>query len=156
MTADATASPDGSVTADKLVEAATTTTHYTQQSGLGTAAGATRNSVSVFAKAAERTGIEAQLLNTALTAAYGAVFQLTGGGTVVSTSQSGTETFNDASITLIGNGWYRCTISGQSAAASTVMRVGLDGRCSQQQLVHRRRHQRCLCVGCSGGAGIYQ
>jgi hypothetical protein len=46
--------------------------------------------------------------------------QLTGGGTVLSTSNSGTASGSNASVTAYPNGWYRCTLSGISSIGATV------------------------------------
>ena len=99
VTANATASPDGTVNADKVVETATTAPHavyqvFTYGAGLVYAA-------TVYAKKAERNWIYVG----ADTAAAEAVFFDLDTGTVGSQG-----TGYVGSITNAGNGWYRCTV----------------------------------------------
>ncbi len=91
--------PDGTLTADKLVETTATALH-----GVGTAAsiftaGGTYT-ISVFAKAAERTRLLVAFANDA---GDPATFDLAN-GTVVSTGAGNLGAF----INAVGNGWYRC------------------------------------------------
>jgi hypothetical protein len=46
--------------------------------------------------------------------------QLTGSGSVLSTSNSGTATSASASVTAYPNGWYRCTVTGIPSVGATV------------------------------------
>ena len=103
ISANATTSPDGYVNADKLVEAATTSTHlaYTQVTTT-----ATEYSFSVFAKAGERRRVglrDNQVGNSA-------VFDLVS-GTVISGS--------GGNIVAAANGFYRITLTGLYNAAGT-------------------------------------
>jgi len=102
--------PDGTLTGDKLVEdTSVTLSHYTVQSVTTTAA---THSTSVYAKAAERSW----MLLENVTAGYSAYFDLASG--LVGTISGGT-----ASITSVGNGWYRCSITGTATAASNAFRI---------------------------------
>lgn len=111
VTANAAASPDGTVTADKLVESAITDVHFARQDVTTTAQSYT---FSVFAKAAERSWL--QLNNT--TVAGSAFFDIANG--VVGTTSSAT-----ATITPAGNGWYKCTITVTATAAANAWRIYL-------------------------------
>lgn len=102
VTANATTAPDGTTTADKLVEDNTANnTHYLQQSSSATN-GATYT-VSAHAKAAERT--QCKLVLYGASEVYGAVFDLSAGTLA---AQSGTGSYT---IYNVGNGWYRVTIT---------------------------------------------
>lgn len=99
VSANVTASPEGTTTADKIVETATTAPHavyqvFTYGTGLVYAA-------TVYAKKAERNWIYVG----ADTAAAEAVFFDLDNGTVGSQG-----TGYVGSITDAGNGWYRCTV----------------------------------------------
>jgi hypothetical protein len=99
-------SPDGTQNADKLIETATTATHYMYRTM--TPVSATAYTFSVYAKAAGRT-----------------IFRLNAGGGFATTGtfdlSAVTATLNagtSATITPAGNGWYRCIVSGVSSSAT--------------------------------------
>jgi hypothetical protein len=96
VTANATTAPDGTLSADKIIESANLNTHYLRRliSFSGT------NAISIYAKAAERDRI---WVGNVSTLEY-TIFDLTN-GTVV--TQIGTF---DSQITELENGWYRCTV----------------------------------------------
>lgn len=102
ITTNAINSPTGVLTADKIIEAATTGAHY-----LGNSAGVmttTSNyTASTYFKAAERNWVYLYLYNG--TSAFGAYFNLSNG--TLGTINGGVT----ATITDAGNGWYRCTVS---------------------------------------------
>lgn len=102
------AAPDGSTTGEKLVENSATNTHYTLVSYTTTA---TTYTYSFYAKAAERTFARSVVSDG--TNFYTAYYNLSTGavGTV-----SGTGTV--ATITSVGNGWYRCALTATTAAGS--------------------------------------
>jgi hypothetical protein len=108
VTANAIAAPDGTVTADKLVESATTAAHYINVTG--TLTGSTTYSVSVYAKASERSRIQLAGSGGAWGTNATATFDLST-GTVVASS-----VWSSASITNVGNGWYRCVATGTTTA----------------------------------------
>jgi len=123
ITANALTAPDGTVTADKLVEAATTSTHSAFQS-VSLAAGLVYT-YSVYAKAGERSFLIIQPTGDSRFAYFnlstGAV--ATVNGSPLSTS-----------IQSAGNGWYRCTISvtspGAGASSFYVYCAATDGNAS--------------------------
>lgn len=107
VTADATAAPDGTTTADKLVEDTTAaSTHFHQQIVTLTASVQT---FSIYAKAAERTQTSIFVPTTAFAdAAFRtASFDLTGAGSTFSVAGAGAT----ASIEALANGWYRCVLN---------------------------------------------
>lgn len=93
ITANTAVAPDGTTTADKLVENATLNFHQVNQAVA--TVGATQT-FSVYAKAVERTQI---------------VVQLGGFNSAVYNLSNGTVVGSGASIVDAGNGWYRCIIS---------------------------------------------
>ena len=101
ITANATTSPSGVVNADKLIETATSGFHYaTQPAGVVTL-GATITT-SVFVKSAERTYFGLYPYNSSA----GVKFNLNTG--VILSQDVG---IVSASITSVGNGWYKISAS---------------------------------------------
>jgi hypothetical protein len=117
-TANAGTAPDGTVTADRLVETtATNAFHQTLQPSSG--ATATTHTVSAYAKAAERNGVTLLMDDGAGVNFAFAQFNLSSGaaGTIqyAGTGYSGGIT----SIQDVGNGWYRCSVTASRASAYT-------------------------------------
>ena len=108
VSANATTSPDGLTTADKLINVNTATGRI-QQGFVLTGA----NTMSIFAKAGEWGWI----LLSPLGAGTGCWFNLSNG--TVGTQVSGYV----GSITPFGNGWYRCSVSFTGAGTSTTARI---------------------------------
>ena len=96
--ANATAAPDGTVTADKIQE--TAVTNFFAISSNPSGSYSTAYTHSIYAKAGERTSMQVSF--TVSVAA--ATFNLSN-GTVTSSSGS---SLISASIQSVGNGWYRC------------------------------------------------
>jgi hypothetical protein len=96
ISSNATTAPDGTLTADKLVEDTTASNTHTIQSTVTPPA--TAHTLSVFAKKGERTWIVLRLggINT--------FFNLDD-GTIAAGS------VNSPTITNFGNGWYRCAVT---------------------------------------------
>ena len=108
VTANATVAPDGTTTADKLVENTATAFHYVLPAASVSVTSGTLITTSVYAKAAERTGLGLFPYSSAA----GARFNLTN-GTIISQEAGVT-----ASIINAGNGWYRCSASITAPAGS--------------------------------------
>lgn len=106
IVADAAVAPDGTATADRLVETATTAAHVVYQPVAVTAAAHT---ASFYLKAGERTWAYVRF---AIAAGQGAWFDLSNG--VVGTVEAGIT----ATISNAGNGWYRCAVTITTTAAS--------------------------------------
>jgi hypothetical protein len=109
VTANATNSPTGILTADKLVENSANDIHFINGSSITFSAGS--YSISIFAKASERSVLQIFLNGSANVNAY-ANFNLTSG--VVSA-------FNDCTATIqsVSDGWYRCVLT-TTVVSSTV------------------------------------
>ena len=99
ITANAITSPDGNLTADRLVEDTSTGEHRVSRGiALGGSVDGSAYAISVFAKASGRTRI--RMIDNNQIASGLSVFDLAAGTVVSGTGQ----------ITPVGNGWYRCTI----------------------------------------------
>lgn len=107
ITANSTTAPDGTNTAEKLVENASTGDKEFSQSL--TVTNATVYTASIYAKAAERTQVRFR------SSGGSSIFTLTGSGTAVS---GGTDT---ASIQKINNGWYRLSVKFTSSSTSDTL-----------------------------------
>ena len=104
ISANATTAPDGTTTADKFVEAATTANKEVARGSLTVVAG-TSYTISIYAKAVERTAFRLGAATSYFTGSTSAFFELSN-GTIPFANQGG---FTASTITSVGNGWYRCT-----------------------------------------------
>ena len=122
-TANAGAAPNGTTTADKLVETAATTSFLAVQSITGASYPVT---FAVYVKAAERTAMYLRLyIGTNNWEA--AVFDLaTGTNSQNASGSASTFTQKTQSIETIGNGWYRCSITAIFPSASVGCNVMLS------------------------------
>jgi len=109
-TANSTTAPDGTNTADKLIEDSSTAVHAVYQAKTVIA---TTHTASVYMKASERSWGFLQFS----TGQLGAYFDLTGG--VVGTVSAGFT----ASIQSVNDGWYRCSITTTTTSASWTFAV---------------------------------
>jgi len=109
--ATAQTAPDGTTTAKKLLEAATgNTTHVLVQQGVNFVA-ATQYTLSVFAKAGQRSQFRLELSdNAAFPAATNADFDL-----IAKTASSGGGA-DAARVTELTNGWFRCELTATADA----------------------------------------
>jgi hypothetical protein len=105
---NAAVAPDGTTTADFLIPQATTANHSVNS--VASAASAGINTFSVYAKAGGYNYLQ-MLWGSGTDYAN---FNLTGAGSVSQSSGA------SPTITSVGNGWYRCTITSTLAGASTV------------------------------------
>jgi len=116
VTANATTAPNGTITADKLVENTDVgAAHFVTMTSSPSLATGQFGIYSVYVKAAERTFF--QLILTGIGAAcvfLSSGFDLTNGtaGVVTATATS--------TITPVGDGWYRCSIMAPAVTASVV------------------------------------
>lgn len=125
ISANTIAAPNGTLTADKLVEDTTaTSTHLIQmQSNFTAAVAGTTYIISGYAKAGERTAAYINMgVDNGVFAGQAATFNFSTG---VISGQTGTATFT---MTDVGNGWYRWAIAATAAASATpVIRFQLIG-----------------------------
>ncbi len=116
ITANATAAPDGSLTADKLVEDTATAAHYAQQ--VQTVVSGTPYSFSIYAKAAERTSFALLMAQSTSPFTTHALVDFNLSTGTVSSITAGTGT-----ITPVGNGWYRCVVTGTATSTGEICRA---------------------------------
>ena len=123
VTSNATTAPDGTTTADKLVENSSTGNKEVYQSATFTSG--TSLTFSCFAKAAGRTRFRLAGTTERFDSGTNAYFDLSN-GTVVTTTGG----FTSASIEAYPNGWYRCvgtmlpTSSGTNNVFITLVNTG--------------------------------
>jgi len=107
VTANTTTSPDGTTNADSLIENTATALHQISQ---GTVSVGGVYTVSIYAKKNGRNWI---FLNIASASNYGAWFDIDSG--VLGTVQAN---ITNTTITNVGNGWYRCSVTANTGALS--------------------------------------
>jgi hypothetical protein len=112
VTANATTAPNGTTTADKIVEDTATSQHIIGQTP--TSINSVGHTISVYAKAAERSFL---FLFEDSAGGRNAYFDLSN-GTIGTLGGSAT-----ASITSVGNGWYRCSVTYTASGTLVRMRV---------------------------------
>lgn len=112
VVADASTAPDGTVSADKIVESSGGTTHVIAQAGIAVTSGL-MYTASFFAKAAERSVLIFQFPSAAFGATLSSWFDLSAAAV---SKTSGTGTSVSRTIQSVGNGVYRCTVSAQATA----------------------------------------
>ena len=113
ISGDAAVAPNGSVTADKLVEDTTaTSTHVVAQTGINYVSGLSYT-FSCYAKEAGRQSVRLSFPAAAFTTNIFGHFNLAN-GSVVSSSTGVVST-----ITAVGNGWYRCSATATATASTS-------------------------------------
>jgi len=116
------AAPDGTTTADTLVESSGGTFHLVRQDV--TIAANSAYTFSVFVKAAGRTACKLQVSNTLENTGANADFDLTA-VTASNVTNFGTGASSAATITAYANGWYRISLRTTIDVASTTGRIQL-------------------------------
>ena len=117
VTANTTTAPDGTTTADSLIENTTNVIHSLDSSPFSTAGNFTS---SIYLKANGRNFVRLYVSQISPNVNYTALFDLSL-GTIVSTDAGVTST-----ITSVGNGWYRCTVSALTVGTQVRITVGLQ------------------------------
>jgi hypothetical protein len=109
VSTDTTTAPTGTTVADSLIEDSSTGQHRVFRSATGTT-NTNPYTFSVFAKANTRTRIYLGIAEgTTFVRQGNAIFDLSAGTVVFAGGGSGGATGGSATITAVGNGWYRCT-----------------------------------------------
>ena len=125
ITSNALIAPDGTLTADKLVENTAASAHLFFRGGI--ASTATTFTASIYVKAAERSllRIEARNENTPTVGGSNIDFNLATGTVQLISNYGGG--VGQGTITDVGNGWYRCTsaVTVNTAGTTLVMAVYL-------------------------------
>lgn len=109
VSVDAVAAPLGTITADKIVENSASSEHYAGYEALAKAASVTCT-LTVYAKAAERTRLTVNFRGGTVSDGAEVTANLAA-GTLGTASVSGGMTSPSASITDVGGGWYRCSLT---------------------------------------------
>jgi len=109
VSANTTTAPNGTLTADSLIEDTATGTHSTS---FGFTAIASPFTATIYAKSNGRNWLNISFLSTTNAFAY---FDLQNGvlGTIGAAST--------ATITSVGNGWYRCSMTATTAAGANTL-----------------------------------
>ena len=118
----ATTDPLGGTTADIMT--ASNATGFVYQSFTGTAVAYT---LSFYAKAGTNTQITLDFVTLGFALGGSCTFTLTGNGTASAITQYGASTGYTASIFSVGNGWYRCTLTGVATATTWFWELRLLG-----------------------------
>lgn len=124
ITENATKAPDDTFSADNLIEDSTASSTHQAQQVLAHTSGLTYT-MSVFAKAKERTEINIYFGPGAFPPSVDATFDLSTGEII---SQGGN--LNSASIKAMGDGWFRCEITAEADVSTNTnsgVRISLAG-----------------------------
>jgi len=128
VSANATTSPDGTANADAFVEDGTTSLHYVQQS-IAFTSGVTYT-LSVYIKPSTRAWLQLFFPSSAFSGGIASYFNLAGAGALGATVGS----VAGRSITAVGNGWYRVTLSAAATATTSgnvaIIPSAIDGSAS--------------------------
>jgi hypothetical protein len=123
VTANTTAAPDGTMTADTLSDGTATDNHGVRPTSPALT-NSTTYTLSVYAKASTRRYIILDLVATSSTTTYSAVSFDLQTGVVVSSAANGTGyAVVSSSIQNVGNGWYRCIATLTIGSVGTVLQA---------------------------------
>lgn len=111
ITADTVLAPNNTTTADSMIEDTSASTH--QVTKLASFVSGTTYTFSVYAKPLGSRNIRLDLPSTAFGVAGTAIFDITA-GTVLSTVGGAT-----ATISNVGNGWFRCSVTKTASATAS-------------------------------------
>jgi hypothetical protein len=117
VTANTTTSPDGNINADSLVENTATNLHIIYRTF--TSVSSTTYTMSCYIKPDTRT--RAYLRTDTSSGTTRTLFDLTGAGSVVTLNHT------SASITAVGNGWYRATITFTEGTGAANRLIAIEG-----------------------------
>jgi len=126
-TVNAIAAPDGTTTADKIVEDTATTLHRIRQTSDVTIASGNTVAFSYFVKAAERTRCRLRITESTFASAYEVSFNLAT-ATVGTATTTGVAVGVPSSsfITAYANGWYRIGIAAAINGGFLTCRTNLE------------------------------
>jgi hypothetical protein len=124
-TANTIAAPNGTTTADSILETTANSFHVLLPTASTAVAASTVYTASVYVKSINNQFIQLVLDDTATTNGGYANYDLTN-GTVTQSANYGTATGLATSITSVGSGWYRITLS-TTIGANTTARYAING-----------------------------
>jgi hypothetical protein len=125
VTANATTSPDGTVSADKIYEADTTNTSRNVIQAASTIASSATCTGSVYVKQAERTSCQVRITNGNGTSSVVFANINLSNGTITGSGPAAGMVSGSASIVSARNGWYRVVLTGVFPADVTLAGVDL-------------------------------
>ena len=108
VSANVAVAPDGTTTADGLIENTATTDHLITRAAIPIARDVQRTH-SIYVKANGRTSVRLQ--DNAFSGNFARADYNLSGGTVSNIVASGAAVIGGTSITNVGNGWFRCTLT---------------------------------------------
>jgi hypothetical protein len=115
----ATTAPDGSTNTDALLETAATDEHRIRQTFTGLTTN-TNYTTSVYVKDLGGRNLGIRIIDTDNTSnGYFAIFSPSAGNIVISHSSLGAGIATSSTITNVGNGWYRATLTGNAGVSCT-------------------------------------
>lgn len=153
---NAIVAPDGTQTADLLQADSITTASARdlRQNVTGTVTAA--HTLSVYAKAKNGTFISLSFRNQAAAAnSCSAEFNLATGTISIAAANAGNATGATASITSVGNGWYRCSVSGIADTSGTVFTLLFNGRTTSNSSSVAADTELCYLWGAQLEAGAF-
>jgi hypothetical protein len=123
ITANTTAAPDGTTTADTITEDISGARHFTYRAIITVVS--TVYTHSIYVKAGTRSVVAVGLRSTNGATGYVSTFNLSTGelGTAYSV---GSPTSTSRSIEALGNGWYRCAVTAAAATTGTFFEFGVS------------------------------
>lgn len=125
--ADAATAPDGTSTADSIIEDGTTAFHYAQQ-GLTVPSSAADYCICVAARASTRNFCFISLIESTGPSNITQYFNLTGGGSVGASGSTGSNWTNRRAFTVnLGNTYVLCCLIGRKTNAATSLTVQIGG-----------------------------
>ncbi len=126
VTANSVASPDGTTTADKLVEVAASAQHNVNE--FPSTTNTNPLTISVFLKSAEKTSAYIILKESTTFARFSTVVFNLSAGTASAVTNNGGAGSASASVVVYPNGWYRCvlttTLGGADAGVIATIGIG--------------------------------
>jgi hypothetical protein len=118
ITANTVVSPDGTLNGDKFIESTTASSVHVLISAAATGVLSTTYVASFYIKSAERTRARVVMTFGGSNGVY-ADADLSA-GTVGAATALNTATAGVSTITSVGNGWFRVTVSGSSSASTSI------------------------------------
>jgi hypothetical protein len=121
VAANVSASPIGTLSADKLFETVTASpVAHRVLNQFNSAAQHIPITFSVYAKQAERQFVQLAVEAGSNSNIFTTIFDITSGaGAVAASRVTGTASLSTSTITHVGSGWYRCSITGTNSNTST-------------------------------------
>jgi hypothetical protein len=140
LSANAGVGPDGSLGADLIVANTANDTHYIRSAVITVSAGSAYTFSGYF-KSLNGEKLRLVFFQSAapFTGEAGAVFTLTGSGSAAASAGS-------ASITSVGNGYYRCTVTGTTLTTGSYLQVQTVST-SDSQVYVGNAYNGVLCAG---------